>query len=175
MHRYRPPEAAATNCHRSTLGPVLMRLRAAVVSGLGGLVGVVHDGILDCDELCRVCLASDADECVAGSAVVARNVDREQTAQITADSATPTSSHPASNRPCASAHNVRRREHRTLRPPSRSAPIAGDLLGILGIRSVEDSDTSCDESSVGSADEVDTRCARSLCCWCAGGAKCHQM
>lgn len=51
-----------------------MTLRVAVVSGLGGLVGVVHDGILDGDELCRVCLASGADEDVAGSAVVARNV-----------------------------------------------------------------------------------------------------
>ena len=38
------------------------------------LVSIVHDGILDGDEFCGVCLASDADKNVAGIAVVARNV-----------------------------------------------------------------------------------------------------
>lgn len=50
-----------------------MMLRVAVVSGLGSLVCVVQDAVLDGDELCGVCLASDADEYVTGSVVVAGN------------------------------------------------------------------------------------------------------
>ncbi len=62
------------NCLCSLRGPVLTTMRVAVVSGVCGLSGVVHDGILDGNELCRAYLASDADENVAGSTVVAGNV-----------------------------------------------------------------------------------------------------
>lgn len=52
-----------------------MMLRVAVVAGFGSVVGVVQDAVLDGDELCGVCLASDADECVTSIVVVAESSD----------------------------------------------------------------------------------------------------
>ena len=54
---------------------MLTTLSVVVASVLGGLWGVVHDGILDGEELCRVCLTADTDEKVAGRAVDARHVE----------------------------------------------------------------------------------------------------